>query len=155
MRTASRLKRAVLLPVLGVLAAACGRDAGPADEPERVALSLFELAQGVRPDEARLTELIEQAGGDRRRASLYDSLERLREAGRPEVVGVDRLDPLGRVVVEVRCRLEGDAEAYYTVQLEPASGGGRLRITAFDGPGVSWPPRRGPHEMGLSSWPEP
>jgi len=139
---------------LVALAVACSRDAEPVDEPSRLALSLFELARSPAPDETRLAAVIEPGGPDRDRAALYDALGRLREAGRPEVRRVDHLEDLGRVVVEVVCRLDGDAEELYTVQLEPDAEG-RLRVTGFDGPGVSWPPRGRSTGPGLSSRPEP
>jgi hypothetical protein len=154
MRAAARLIRCVIAPALAVLAAACARDAGQFDEPARRALALFDLARGAERDEARLADLFRTIGDEGQRAALYDALDRLPGADRPEVGRVERLDPLGRVVVEVLCRLEGSAEARYTVQLE-RDAEGRPRVTAFDGPGVSWPPRGRPGDSGLTSWPEP
>lgn len=141
--------RSAALPLCALLATAWACRARPEEQPVR---ELFDLARQAEPEEARLAALFDLEAG--RSAELYDALDRLPAARRLEFRRVDRLDPLGRVVVEVTCALEGGAEASFTVQLEPDAAG-RLRIGAFDGPGVSWPARKRPAGSGLSTWPEP
>ena len=148
MRAARRLTRCGAAALL-VLAAACERS----PEHERVE-ELFELAGEADPDPAAIAALF---GGEVREpltAELFDALGRLPGSARPEIATVERLEPLGRVVVDVACALDGGGEERYTVQLEPDPAG-RLRVTAFDGPGVSWPRKGRPVGTGLSSRPEP
>ena len=148
MRAPRRLTRCASA-VLLVLATACQRS-----PEERRVRELFDLAGPAERDPAAIAALFGSELRDRPPAELSDALDRLPGSARPQIARVDRLEPLGRVVLEVACALEGGGEARYTVQLEPDAQGS-LRVTAFDGPGVSWPRKGRPAGTGLSSWPEP
>lgn len=140
-----------LLAAIGA-AVSCRPATEAMDEPSRLTLELFELARQNEPDAARLDQLFEMQSDERWQARLYDALEQLGSDGEVEIEGVEPLEGLERVVVDVARRLRAEGEARYSVQLG-LDDQGRWKVVAFDGPGVSWP-RRGRQGTGLSTWPE-
>ena len=125
----------------------------PLDPPSQTTLSLFELATQREPDETLVESLFEVRDDDAWRAGLYDALGQLAGVGRVEIEGVVQLEGLDRTAVDVVGTVGADGQARYSVQLT-ARDAGDWKIVSFDGPGVSWPPRRRPRGAGLSTWPD-
>jgi hypothetical protein len=157
MRAAGRLTRTCITLGVAVWFAACGPATEPLDEPSRITLQLFELGRDGEPDDGQVALLFDDGadagGGGLWRARLYDALGELARAPEPRVTSVERLDGLERIVVDVECDLPFEGRAAYSVQLS-ARPDGRLTVVAFDGPGVSWPPRQRGRSSGLSTWPD-
>jgi hypothetical protein len=152
--------RANRLLIAGVCAAACAawlascRPAEtPLEPPAQQALLLFDLARNVEADEAQVDSLFDANDDEAWRADLFDALDQLADVADAEIERVVQLEAVDRTAVDVVCTTGAGGQARYSVQLAENEEG-QWKIVAFDGPGVSWPPRSKPRGTGLSTWPE-
>ena len=143
----SRVALTTLLLLAG--ASGCGPDAPEPTGPERVVLELFALS--ADPGEDDLLRLFGPESDGRRRAVLADSVELLRPAREPRIVGLEEIEGPRRVVIDVEAGLDGGGAGLWSVQVDTVADG--WRVTWFQGPGVEWPPARQRRDDGLSTSP--
>jgi hypothetical protein len=138
----TRSHRTLAVAALAALVVACAERPAPGEDPIDTALRVFELA-AERPRTAeQLGELFGEPGDERRRAALGDALDALAPAGAPVVVAVVTLEAEARLAIDLRAPLAGDAEGFYSVQVERTDAE-RWTVRWFQGPGVTWPERAG------------
>jgi hypothetical protein len=129
----------------------CG-EREPADSggPGQTALQLFELARSEQPSDDMIVTLFGAGLDERQRTALLEALSDLPIPLTVEPVGIEALQELDRVVVDLTAGLPAGGLAHYSLQLEPAAQG-EWRILWFQGPGVEWPRRERPGGEGLTT----